>query len=93
MQEVVQPRDFVVLDQISDRTKGVGPFTFFEGGIVGYESFGDPFEKWLADIVRKCGHALEGDGVTLHDKGTLFAREDRAGSNLYRSSHQHLCTT
>jgi 5'-methylthioadenosine phosphorylase len=41
LQEVVGPRDFVVLDQISDRTKGVGSFTFFEGGIVGHESFGD----------------------------------------------------
>jgi 5'-methylthioadenosine phosphorylase len=36
-----------------------------------------PFDKWLAEIVRKCGYAREGDGVTLHDKGTLSAQEDR----------------
>jgi 5'-methylthioadenosine phosphorylase len=90
LQEEVRPRDFVVPDQIIDRTKGIRPFTFFEGGMVGHVGFGDPFDKKLAEIVRKCGHALEGDGVTLHDKGTLICMEGpqfstRAESNLYRS--------
>ena len=72
LQEEVRPRDFVVPDQIIDRTKGVRPWTFFEGGVVGHVGFADPFDKGLAQVVRKCGHALEGEGVRLHDKGTLI---------------------
>jgi hypothetical protein len=62
----------VVPDQIIDRTKGVRPFTFFEGGVVGHVPFGDPFDENVAKIVRECGHSLEGDGVVLHDRGTLI---------------------
>jgi 5'-methylthioadenosine phosphorylase len=72
LQEEIRPRDFVVPDQIIDRTKGIRPFTFFEGGMVAHVGFGDPFDESLAKIVRKCGHALEGEGVRLHDKGLLI---------------------
>lgn len=90
LQEEIRPRDFVVPDQIIDRTKGIRPFTFFEGGMVGHVGFGDPFDNSLAKIVRKCGHALEGEGVRLHDTGLLICMEGpqfstRAESNLYRS--------
>lgn len=90
LQEEIRPRDFVVPDQIIDRTKGIRPFTFFEQGMVGHVGFGDPFDMNLAKIVRQCGHALEGDGVTLHDTGLLICMEGpqfstRAESNLYRS--------
>jgi 5'-methylthioadenosine phosphorylase len=71
LKEEIRPRDFVVPDQIIDRTKGIRPFTFFEGGVVGHVGFADPFDEKLAEIVRKCGHALEGDGVRLHDNGTI----------------------
>jgi purine nucleoside phosphorylase len=72
LQAHVRPRDFVVPDQIIDRTKGVRPWTFFEGGVVGHIPFADPFDERLAAIVRRCGHSLEGDGVRLHDRGTLI---------------------
>ncbi|KAL4796836.1 nucleoside phosphorylase domain-containing protein [Aspergillus venezuelensis] len=90
LQEEIKPRDFVVPDQVIDRTKGIRPFTFFEGGIVGHVPFGDPFDEGIAKIVRKCGHSLEGEGVTLHDRGTLICMEGpqfstRAESKLYRS--------
>lgn len=90
LQEEIRPRDFVVPDQIIDRTKGIRPFTFFEGGLVGHVGFGDPFDESLAKVVRKCGHSLEGEGVRLHDKGTLVCMEGpqfstRAESNLYRA--------
>ncbi|KAF2097804.1 Methylthioadenosine phosphorylase [Rhizodiscina lignyota] len=90
LQEEIKPRDFVVPDQVIDRTKGIRPFTFFEGGMVGHVGFADPFDNKLADVVRKCGHRLEGEGVVLHDKGTLICMEGpqfstRAESNLYRS--------
>ncbi|KAF2117122.1 nucleoside phosphorylase domain-containing protein [Lophiotrema nucula] len=90
LQEEIRPRDFVVPDQIIDRTKGIRPFTFFEGGMVGHVGFGDPFDNQLAAIVRKCGHSLEGEGVRLHDKGTIICMEGpqfstRAESHMYRS--------
>lgn len=72
LQEEIKPRDFVVPDQIIDRTKGIRPFTFFEGGMVGHVGFADPFDAKLAEVVRKCGHSLEGEGVRLHDKGTII---------------------
>ncbi|EON69848.1 5'-methylthioadenosine phosphorylase [Coniosporium apollinis CBS 100218] len=90
LREEIKPRDFVVPDQIIDRTKGVRPFTFFEGGMVGHVGFGDPFDEGLARVVRVCGHSLEGEGVELHDRGLLVCMEGpqfstRAESNLYRS--------
>jgi 5'-methylthioadenosine phosphorylase len=72
LQEEIKPRDFVVPDQVIDRTKGIRPFTFFEGGVVGHVGFADPFDEEVAKIVRRCGHALEGEGVVMHDKGTVI---------------------
>jgi 5'-methylthioadenosine phosphorylase len=70
--EEVKPRDFVVPDQVIDRTKGVRPWTFFEAGVVCHVPFADPFDGKVGDVVRKCGHALEGEGVVLHDKGCVI---------------------
>ncbi|KAJ5168643.1 S-methyl-5'-thioadenosine phosphorylase [Penicillium canariense] len=90
LQEAIKPRDFVVPDQIIDRTKGVRPWTYFEGGVVAHVPFGDPFDEGIAKVVRECGHSLEGDGVVLHDRGTIICMEGpqfstRAESNMYRS--------
>ncbi|WPG98617.1 Hypothetical protein R9X50_00141000 [Acrodontium crateriforme] len=89
LQEAIKPRDFVIPDQIIDRTKGIRPFTFFEGGMVGHVGFADPFDNGVGEIVKKCGHSLAGEGVVLHDKGTIVCMEGpqfstRAESNLYR---------
>ncbi|KAJ5991200.1 hypothetical protein N7522_011407 [Penicillium canescens] len=90
LQEEIKPRDFVIPDQVIDRTKGVRPWTFFEGGVVAHVPFGDPFDEGMAKVVRECGHSLEGDGVVLHDRGTLVCMEGpqfstRAESKMYRS--------
>ncbi|KAH0125526.1 Methylthioadenosine phosphorylase, partial [Aureobasidium melanogenum] len=90
LQEEIKPRDFVVPDQVIDRTKGIRPFTFFEEGMVGHVGFADPFDEKLGAVVRKLGHSLEGDNVHLHDKGTIICMEGpqfstRAESNMYRS--------
>ncbi|KAK5995121.1 S-methyl-5'-thioadenosine phosphorylase [Cladobotryum mycophilum] len=90
LQEEIKPMDFVVPDQVIDRTKGIRPFTFFEGGIVGHVGFADPFDAKLAQIVKTCAQQLEGDGVVLHDKGTIICMEGpafstRAESHMYRS--------
>ena len=89
LQQEIKPRDFVVPNQIIDRTKGIRPFTFFEGGMVGHASFADPFDEEIGKVVRRCGHSLEGQGVKLHDTGVLVCMEGpqfstRAESNLYR---------
>lgn len=39
--------------------------------MVGHVGFADPFDEKIAKVVRECGHALAGDGVVLHDKGTV----------------------
>ncbi|KFA68217.1 hypothetical protein S40285_01594 [Stachybotrys chlorohalonatus IBT 40285] len=90
LQEEIKPMDFVVPDQVIDRTKGIRPFTFFEGGVVGHVGFADPFDARLAQVIKKCAEQLEGDGVVLHDKGTLICMEGpqfstRAESHMYRS--------
>jgi 5'-methylthioadenosine phosphorylase len=90
LREEIKPRDFVVPDQVIDRTKGIRPFTFFEKGIVGHVGFADPFDENIAKVVRECGHSLAGEGVTMHDKGTVVCMEGpqfstRAESSLYRS--------
>lgn len=72
LQEAIKPRDFIVPTQIIDRTKGVRPWTFFEGGLVGHVGFADPFDEKVAAVVRGCGHHLEGEGVILHNEGTLI---------------------
>lgn len=69
--EEVKPRDFVVPDQCIDRTKGIRPHTFFEDGFVLHVPFADPFDKKVGEVVRRCGHSLEGDGVRLHDSGCV----------------------
>lgn len=72
LQEEIKPMDFVVPDQIIDRTKGIRPFTFFEGGLVGHVPFGDPFDPKIVGIVKGCAASMQGEGVTLHDKGTII---------------------
>jgi len=69
LQEHIRPMDFVLPDQIIDRTKGIRPFTFFEGGVVGHVGFADPFDPLLAAVVKQCAAAMVGEGVTLHDGG------------------------
>ncbi|KAG6006207.1 hypothetical protein E4U21_007246 [Claviceps maximensis] len=90
LQEEIKPMDFVVPDQVIDRTKGIRPFTFFEGGVVGHVGFADPFDAELAAVVKRCAKSMEGDGVVLHDKGTIVVMEGpqfstRAESHMYRS--------
>ncbi|KAF4125635.1 5'-methylthioadenosine phosphorylase, partial [Geosmithia morbida] len=90
LQEEIKPMDFVVPDQVIDRTKGIRPFTFFEGGVVGHVGFADPFDAGLAKVIKTCAEHLSGEGVVLHEKGTVICMEGpqfstRAESHMYRS--------
>ena len=72
LQEHIKPMDFVVPDQVIDRTKGVRPFTCCEKGLVGHVGFADPFDAKLAAVVKACAGATQGEGSTLHDGGTII---------------------
>jgi len=87
LQEEYHPRDFVIPDQIYDRTKGTRRSTYFGGGMVGHIGFGDPFCRELSQILLK---AAEGTDATVHQGGTLLCMEGpafstRAESRVYRS--------
>ena len=98
LREEIKPRDFILPDQIIDRTRGFRPDSFFEQGLVGHIMFADPFDQDLAAIVERNAHALEGDAVKIHSKRTREAQKSqtlvcmegpafstRAESHLYRS--------
>ncbi len=87
LREKIKPRDFVIPNQIIDRTKGIRPHTFYENGIVAHFMFADPFSKVLADAIHKHKDVLD---VKMHKNKTLVCMEGpafstRAESHLYRS--------
>lgn len=87
LKEEIPPMDFVLPDQIIDRTKGIRPSTFFEDGVVGHVGFADPFCHRLHDIIVPVAKEL---GLKMHTKQTLVCMEGpafstRAESHLYRS--------
>lgn len=76
LQEHIRPRDFVVPNQIIDRTKGIRPSSFFEQGFVAHVGFGEPFDVKLGEFVSQFGSVLKGEAdshnpdVKLHSKAT-----------------------
>jgi 5'-methylthioadenosine phosphorylase len=86
LKEEIPPMDFVLPDQIIDRTKGRNG-TFFENGIVGHVGFADPFCSRLHEIILPVAKDL---GLKMHTGETLIVMEGpafstRAESRLYRS--------
>jgi len=81
----LKPCDFVIADQLVDKTtKRIS--TFFEDGIVAHVGFADPFCKTLSDIAY---NTIKEEGVDVH-RGTYICIEGpqfstRAESNIYRS--------
>ena len=85
LKKEIKPCDFVIADQLIDRT-AKRPSTFFEDGIVAHVGFADPFCKKLSDITYD---VVKKQGVDVH-RGTYICMEGpqfstRAESNLYRS--------
>jgi 5'-methylthioadenosine phosphorylase len=87
LQEEIVPGHLVVPDQLIDRTKGIRPSTFFEGGAVAHVPLGEPYcSEFRQALLAAAGHAE----ATVHDGGTLVCMEGpqfstRAESFLYRS--------
>lgn len=81
--ETVPVETFGIADQ---KRTSHRPFTFFEGGMVDHVMFADPFDETLARVIRQCGHSLEGEGVKLHDEGTLMC----IGRSFLRALPSHI---
>ncbi len=80
------PRSAVVPDQIIDRTVGMRPRTFFDGGVVASVGLADPYCPHLRSGIVK--HARESQEL-VSDGGTYITIEGpqfstRAESHLYR---------
>ena len=67
LQPHVKPGDFVVCDQLIDRTSGRTD-TFFEGPLPAHVSFADPY---CPELGRVAVAAARTEGVTVHETGTV----------------------
>ncbi len=86
LREEVEPQDFVVPDQLIDRTRNRAS-TFFGEGLVAHVSFADPFCPVLSRLIAEEAHQR---GIRTHSGGTYVVIEGpqfstRAESELYRS--------
>ncbi len=63
----IRPGEFVVCDQLVDRTSG-RESTFFDGPVVNHISFADPYCPDLRGLAVDAGRA---EGITTHDGGTV----------------------
>jgi 5'-methylthioadenosine phosphorylase len=80
------PGDFIVIDQIIDRTHGRAS-TFFEDGIVAHVPMADPVCPRLSSLAVAAARAA---GATVHTPATYLAMQGpqfstRAESRLYQS--------
>jgi 5'-methylthioadenosine phosphorylase len=90
LSESYRPGDFVLCDQLIDRTFSRAA-SYFGDGIVGHVSFADPFCPSLraafAEALRSTGHRCHPAGTLVCMEGPLFST--RAESELYRSWGAH----
>ena len=91
LREEIKPKDFVVPDQVVDRTKGVRPWTYFGGGVVGHVGFADPFDKRLSQVIAAVGEKVLGQrGGRLHRGGTLICMGEYLHECPNRFYHCHI---
>jgi 5'-methylthioadenosine phosphorylase len=67
LQPHVRPGEFVLCDQLVDRTRGRAD-TYFDGPVLNCVGFADPYCPELRAVV---GQAAEGEGITAHPAGTV----------------------
>jgi 5'-methylthioadenosine phosphorylase len=91
LQPDIHPEEFVVVDQVFDRTWGRAT-TFFDGPEVNHVSFADPYDSTLrAAAIEAC----RAEGVTVHETGTVVVINgprfsSRAESRWYRDQGWHV---
>jgi 5'-methylthioadenosine phosphorylase len=82
----VRPSDFVVLDQLVDRTWGRAD-TFYDAGATHHVSYADPY---CAEVSRRVVDAGRRVDITMHERGTVVVIpgprfSTRAESHSYRA--------
>ena len=86
LSETVKPGDFVLPDQLIDKTTRE-PSSYFGEGIVGHVSFAEPFcagmRERIGEVVARHGHPLHPAGTYVCMQGPSFST--RAESRLHRS--------
>ena len=87
LQPHVHPGEFVVLDQLVDRTRGRVD-TFFDGPLVNSVAFADPYCPELRAVAVD---AVRAEGVIAHERGTVVVIQGprfstRAESTWFRSA-------
>jgi 5'-methylthioadenosine phosphorylase len=82
LREEYAPGQIVIPDQLFDRTKGVRPFTFYDGGLVVHVQFDHPFDAGLSDRLEQAARTA---GATVHRGGTLVVVEGPQFSTLAES--------
>lgn len=86
LKEEIKPGDFVIPDQLFDRTK-LRENTFFGNGIVAHVAFADPYCNLLSDNIYAHANKLD---IKTHLGGTYICIEGpqfstKAESNFYRT--------
>jgi 5'-methylthioadenosine phosphorylase len=71
LQTDVELGDFVVCDQLVDRTR-TRPHTFYDGPETTHISFADPYCPTMRTVALEEGREL---GITMHDGGTMVVIE------------------
>ena len=87
LQEHVRPGDFVISDQLVDRTTGRRD-TFYDGPVTTHVSFADPYCPEMRELAIK--DALD-EGMSVHERGTVVTIQGprfstRAESRWYREA-------
>jgi 5'-methylthioadenosine phosphorylase len=87
LQENVKPGQFVICDQLVDRTSGRHD-TFYEGPVTTHVSFADPYCRELRSLVLDSARKL---GIDAHDRGTVVTIQGprfstRAESKWYKEA-------
>ncbi len=82
LREEIEPRHFVVPDQLYDHTKN-RTSTFFGDGIVAHVGFADPFCRILGQCIYQSAKKV---GATIHSGGTYICMEGPAFSTLAESN-------
>ncbi len=71
LQPSVKPGDFVICDQLVDRTRS-RPHTFYDGPRTTHVSFADPYCREMRAVAIEKGGTL---GIPLHERGTVVVIE------------------
>jgi 5'-methylthioadenosine phosphorylase len=91
LQPDLHPGDFVVLDQLVDRTWGRAD-TYHDGPPPHHETFADPYDDRVRRALLGAGRAA---GITMHDGGTVVVIQGprfstRAESRWFRQMGWHV---